>query len=275
MRKFRLSTSFKSIFVYVLFLTIFLSSCNTVNKVAYFKDLSTRTSVDVTSVNEIKLKTDDKISIVVNSKDPMLTDLFNLPYITSQLGNSSYNGGYKTSHGISSYTIDSNGDIDFPVLGKLHIAGLKREDVSQLIKSTLIEKNLVKDPVVTVEFINLTFSVLGEVNNPGRFAFDRDKLSILEALSMAGDLTIFGERDKVFVQREVDNKRVFYQLDLNSGSDLFSSPAYYLQQNDVVYVEPNKYRTKDSTVNNKALRWSSILIAFASLLTTITIAITK
>ena len=267
MRKFK--------FFQLIVAILILASCASPNKVAYFQDISTETEKEIMYVNDIRLKPNDKISIIVNSKDPILSDLFNLPVVTKQLGNGGYSGSFRTPQGISVYTIDSKGEIDFPVLGKLRVEGLNREDVVTLVKDKLVSQNLVKDPVVTVEFVNLTFSVLGEVNHPGRFNIDKDKVNIIEALSMAGDLTIFGERDKIFVQREVGNKRMMYQLDLNSGSGLYSSPAYYLQQNDVVYVEPNKYRTKDSTVNNKALRWSSILIAFASLLTTITIAITK
>ena len=144
-----------------------------------------------------------------------------------------------SSQGVSAYTVDTNGEIDFPVLGKLYVAGMKREEIAEFIKDELIKDNLVKDPIVTVEFVNLCVSVLGEVNSPGRFSIDRDRLTVLDALSMAGDLTIYGNRTKVMVLRQEGGVQRVYGIDLTSGADVYDSPAYYLQQNDVVYVEPN------------------------------------
>ena len=158
---------------------------------------------------------------------------FNLPIISRQIGTRS---GTSNNQGISGYTINKDGDIDFPVLGHIHVAGMTREEIASYIKKELISKNLVKDPVVTVEFMNLTVSVLGEVANPGRFNIDKDKLTLLDALSMAGDLTVYGKRENVLVQREENGKKTLYQVNLNSGYDLYASPVYYLQQNDIVYV---------------------------------------
>ena len=145
-------------------------------------------------VQAITVRPEDKISIIVNSRDPQLTDLFNLPILSRQLGQSLRGSGTSSgsSQGVSAYTVDAAGEIDFPVLGKIYVAGMKREEIAKYIKDALIRENLVKDPVVTVEFANLCISVLGEVNNPGRFSIDRDRLTILDALSMAGDLTIYG-----------------------------------------------------------------------------------
>lgn len=143
------------------------------------------------------------------------------------------------------------------------------------IKEELISKNLVKDPVVTVEFMNLTVSVLGEVANPGRFNIDKDRLTLLDALSMAGDLTVYGKRENVLVQREENGKKTLYRVNLNSGYDLYASPVYYLQQNDIVYVEPNSVRARQSTVNGNNVRSTSFWLSLASLLTTITVLIVK
>ena len=131
---------------------------------------------------------EDKISILVNSKDPLLMDLFNLPIISRQIG---IRSEASNNQGMSGYTINKDGNIDFPVLGHIHVAGMTREEIALCIKEELISKNLVKDPVVTVEFMNLTVSVLGEVANPGRFNIDKDRLTLLDALSMAGDLTVY------------------------------------------------------------------------------------
>ena len=132
-------------------------------------------------------------------------------------------------------------------MGKINVAGLTRWQVSDKVRNELITRNLLKDPVVTVEFLNFKVSVIGEVTKPGTYSITGDKITLLEALSLAGDLTIYGRRDKVSVVRELNGKRNIYFVDIRSV-DLFNSPAYYLQQNDVVMVEPNKVRAGQSTV---------------------------
>ena len=251
-----------------------LSSCGSSKQVVYFQDLKPgETEIKLPEVKAITIRPEDKISIIVNSRDPQLTDLFNLPYVTRQLGQSSNTYSTGTSQGVSVYTVDANGEIDFPVLGKVYVAGMKREEIAEYIKSELIKENLVKDPVVTVEFANLCISVLGEVNNPGRFNIDRERLTVLDALSMAGDLTIYGNRYKVMVLRQEGDVQRVYGLDLTSGEHVYSSPAYYLQQNDVVYVEPNAVKARQSTVNGNNVRSTSFWISLASLLTSVAILI--
>ena len=247
-----------------------LYSCGTPKEVVYFQDLQAGGgSVAAVQAREIRVRPDDKISIIVNSRDPQLTDLFNLPYTTKQIGQQANSN----NQGVSGYTVNAEGDIDFPVIGKIHVAGMKREEIAKFIKDKLIADNLVKDPVVTVEFMNLCVSVLGEVNNPGRFNIDRDRLTELDALSMAGDLTIYGNRYKVLVLRQEGDTQRVYGINLTSGEHLYSSPAYYLQQNDVVYVEPNEVRSRQSTVNGNNVRSTSFWISLASLLTSIGILI--
>lgn len=253
-----------------------LSSCSSSKQVVYFQDLKPgETEIKLPEVKAITVRPEDKISIIVNSRDPQLTDLFNLPFVSRQLGQTLRSGStYAGSNqGVSVYTVDSDGKIDFPVLGKIHVAGMKREEIAEHIKGELIKENLVKDPVVTVEFANLCISVLGEVNNPGRFSIDRDRLTILDALSMAGDLTIYGNRYKVIVLRQEGDTQRVYGIDLTSGNHIYSSPAYYLQQNDVVYVEPNAVKARQSTVNGNNVRSTSFWISLASLLTSVAILI--
>lgn len=269
-----------SLFVCILFFPIIgtglFSSCGTSKDVIYFQDLKPgETEITLPEVESITVQPEDKISIIVNSRDPQLTDLFNLPVVSRQLGQSLRTNGASTGNnqGISGYTVNANGEIDFPVIGKIHVAGMKRDEIAQFIKNKLISGNLVKDPVVTVEFMNLCVSVLGEVNNPGRFSIDRDRLTILDALSMAGDLTIYGNRYKVLVLRQEGNTQRTYSIDLTSGEHVYSSPAYYLQQNDVVYVEPNSVKARQATVNGNNVRSTSFWISLASLLTSIGILI--
>ena len=245
----------------LLLLTVasLLGSC-AAPKVAYFTDLKPGMAEQVLNPLEIRVRPEDKISILVNSKDPLLMDLFNLPIISRQIG---IRSEASNNQGMSGYTINKDGNIDFPVL------------IALCIKEELISKNLVKDPVVTVEFMNLTVSVLGEVANPGRFNIDKDRLTLLDALSMAGDLTVYGKRENVLVQREENGKKTLYRVNLNSGYDLYASPVYYLQQNDIVYVEPNSVRARQSTVNGNNVRSTSFWLSLASLLTTITVLIVK
>ena len=253
-----------------------LSSCGSSKQVVYFQDLKPgETEIKLPEVKAITVRPEDKISIIVNSRDPQLTDLFNLPFVSRQLGQTLRSGStYAGSNqGVSVYTVDIEGEIDFPVLGKLRVSGMKREEIAEYIKNELIKENLVKDPVVTVEFANLCISVLGEVNSPGRFSIDRDRLTILDALSMAGDLTIYGNRSKVMVLRQEGDVQRVYGLNLTSGEHIYSSPAYYLQQNDVVYVEPNEVKARQSTVNGNNVRSTSFWISLASLLTSVAILI--
>ncbi len=256
--------------------TALLSSCGTSKEVVYFQDMKPgETEIKLPEVQPITVQPEDKISIIVNSRDPQLSNLFNLPYVTRQLGQSVQSNSISanTGQGISGYTIDTEGNIDFPVIGKIHVAGMEREEIAEMIKNKLITENLVKDPIVTVEFMNLCVSVLGEVNNPGRFSIDRDHLTLLDALSLAGDLTIQGNRTKVLVLRQEGDKQRVYGVNLTSGEHIYTSPVYYLRQNDVVYVEPNAMKARQATVNGNNVRSTSFWISLASLLTSIGILI--
>lgn len=256
-----------------------LVACSTPARITYFQDLRPGESEQqVVAATEIKVRPGDKLSIIVNSRDPQLTQLFNLPYVTQQIGRgstSTSSSSSAASQGISGYTVDEEGRIDFPVLGKIEIAGKNREEIAAFIKEELLAKNLVKDPVVTVEYMNLCISVLGEVASPGRYSIDRDKVTLLDAISMAGDLTIYGKREKVLVLREENGVQRVYGVNLCSAEHLYTSPVYYLRQNDVVYVEPNNVRARQATVNGNNVRSTSFWISLASLLTTIAVLVFK
>lgn len=256
-----------------------LVACSTPARITYFQDLRPGESEQqVVAATEIKVRPGDKLSIIVNSRDPQLTQLFNLPYVTQQIGRgstSTSSSSNATSQGVSGYTVDEEGMIDFPVLGKIEIAGKNREEIAAFIKEELLAKNLVKDPVVTVEYMNLCISVLGEVASPGRYSIDRDKVTLLDAISMAGDLTIYGKREKVLVLREENGVQRVYGVNLCSAEHLYTSPVYYLRQNDVVYVEPNNVRARQATVNGNNVRSTSFWISLASLLTTIAVLVFK
>lgn len=168
-----------------------------------------------------------------------------------------------------------DGCIDFPYLGKLHIQGMTRSQVAEFVKASLIKNDMLKDPTVTVDFRDMYFSVTGEVKNPGRFVIDHDKVTILDALSQAGDLTIYGRRDNVLVMRQEGKTQNVYRIDLANADQLYSSPVFYLQQNDVIYVEPNTRRAKEATELGISFSNPSLWLSAASLLTTISVLIFK
>lgn len=267
----------KRIRLIILSLAALLATACSAPKIAYLEDINSGQTVQIANVKNIRILPDDKISVLVNSRDPLLSNLFNLPYVTRQLGAIDNRSSY--SQGLSGYTVDTEGNIDFPVLGKVHVAGLTRSEIAAKIKGELEGQNLVKDPVVTVEFLNLTVSVLGEVQRPGRFSIDKDRVTILDAISMAGDLTIQGKRENVLVQRDTDGKTTLYRVDLTKGSELYASPVFYLQQNDVVYVEPNAMKARQATVNGNNVRstafWFSLVSVLTSIATTVTVIVTK
>ena len=267
----------KRIRLIILSLAALLATACSAPKIAYLEDINSGQTVQIANVKNIRILPDDKISILVNSRDPLLSNLFNLPYVTRQLGAIDNRSSY--SQGLSGNTVDTEGNIDFPVLGKVHVAGLTRSEIAAKIKGELEGQNLVKDPVVTVEFLNLTVSVLGEVQRPGRFSIDKDRVTILDAISMAGDLTIQGKRENVLVQRDTDGKTTLYRVDLTKGSELYASPVFYLQQNDVVYVEPNAMKARQATVNGNNVRstafWFSLVSVLTSIATTVTVIVTK
>ena len=248
---------------------VLCTSCASSKKVVYLQDVVPLKQQVIEQKYEVYIHNDDLLAIMVNSKNPELALPFNMPMVTYQLGSAS--GGQQRVLG---YLVDTNGDIDFPILGKLHVAGLTRLQLTDLIKQRLIEEDLIKDPIVTVQFLNYKVAVMGEVNRPGSFNISGDRITLLEALSMAGDLTIYGRRDRVAVIREKDGKRTILFHDLRSA-DIFNSPCYYLQQNDIVYVEPNKAKAGQSEINqNKSvgvwLSAASILVSIASLIVTLT-----
>ena len=253
-------------------MTIIVSSCEA-PKLGYFQDVQSGQVQQLSAPKLVTVEPGDKLSILVGSKDPGLAYLFNLQIV----------GRYKTSQSdanlsttqVASYTVDETGCIDFPVLGKLNISGKTRSEVASYIKHELISRQMLKDPIVTVDFLDLFFSVMGEVNAPGRFLMDHDKTTLIDALSRAGDLTINGKRDNVLVMREEDGKQMAYRVDLTNIQSLFNSPVYYLKQGDMIYVEPNEKKAREATAAGNAFLQPTLWISLASLLTSVSVLIFK
>lgn len=218
--------------LYVLLAAV-LCSCGTSRGSSYLADMRGDSTFIAAETSEIRLQPFDKISIVVSCRDAKLSALFNLPAVSQGVAGADTIG----VQGFSQYTIDRNGNIDFPVLGTLNVAGLTRADLCRDIKRRLAEGRLLDDCVVTAEFCNLALSVLGEVRSPGRYAITRDCVTIFDAIGLAGDLTRNADRRHVTVVRREGGRQVAYEIDLTSAAGVYASPAYYLRQNDVVYVK--------------------------------------
>lgn len=263
----------KTRFFVIVTLALALCACSAPKHISYVQDASNGYSgASNAEAMVLKLMPGDQISVIVTCKDPALTSLFNLPYVAQRIGSVNELSN-SIGQGISGYLVAADGCIDFPVAGKIKVAGHSREEVADIIKTELQNRNLVKDPVVTVEYMNLGVAVMGEVNKPGRYTLAKDGLTVFDALSMAGDLTIYGRRENVKVVREVNGDRKVYELDLCSMDSLLQSPAFYVQQNDIVYVEPNDVRARQSTVNGNNVLSTSFWISIASLASTITMLI--
>ncbi len=255
-----------------LSLMLLASSCSSPKNIAYLQNASYGQEEVIVNLNKIKIQPQDKLSIVVSCKEPELARLFNLVQANNSVGQDS--GSQQSSGSVSVYTVDSNGDIEFPMLGKVHIAGLTREEISEKIAGDLIRGKWVSDPIVSVEFANLHFTVVGEVRSPGTYAISNDRVTLLEAISKAGDLTPYGERE-IMVIREQGGKRTNYRVDLRDSENLFASPAYQLQQNDVIYVLPNKSVARQASDNPNNLKSIGLWTSIASLLVTVSVLIFK
>lgn len=241
-------------------------SCSTVKDIAYFQNKVVNEPEAIDKHAGIVIQPKDMLSIVVSSRNPELVAMFNLPVISYQAGSEVVAGAGQQR--LLGYVVDNDGYIDFPVLGPIKVAGLTRWELSELIKNKLLNDGLLTDAVVTVEFMNFKVSVIGEVNAPGTYSLQNDKVTILQAISLARDLTIFGQRENVCVIREREGERVIYEINLCDVS-MFNSPAYYLQQNDVVYVQPSEVKARQSTTDDKALRMTSIFVSGGSLLVSV------
>lgn len=255
---------------------LLMTGCGTPKKVAYFQDL-TEATIQLPANREIKIQPNDKLNIIVKTMDPALSALFNMPAISDRLGegsvlphgSSSLNNSTTNANGLVKYTVSPTGMIDFPVLGEIKVAGMTRSELSGFIKGELMGRNLAKDPVVTVEFVNMGISMLGEVKNPGLYDINQDQINILEAISMAGDLTLQGQRENVAVLREIDGELKTYRVDITNFKELAQSPVYFLKQGDIIYVEPNDMQKRATTTNGNNVYSTGFWISVASLLTSV------
>lgn len=253
-------------------LGLFLTGCSVPN-LGYYNGVESGTSFNLPTPENIKVQPGDRVSILVSSRDPNLAYVFNLP-VVSHYEPSTTTMSLSTSR-VTNYRLDEDGCIDFPVLGKLNINGMTRSEIAAYVKGQLIAKQLLLDPVVTVDLLNIFYSVMGEVKNPGRYAIDQESVSILDAIARAGDLTIYGQRENVLILRNQGEKQISYRVDLTKPDQIYNCPAFYLREGDMIYVTPNKRRGMESTEMGTALVQPSLWLSVASFITTICVLIFK
>lgn len=249
---------------------LLLTSCTSYQKIPYLQDFETvNATEEVTAMYDAHIRPKDLLTITVNTTDPEAAAPFNLT--VQSAANSNLTQWVTQQAALQQYLVDNQGNIDFPVLGELHLGGLSMNEAESMIREKL-QPFLKETPIVTVRMVNYKISVLGEVAKPGTFIINNEKVNVLEALAMAGDMTIWGLRDNVkLVREEEDGKRNIVVLDLNRA-DIVKSPYYHLQQNDILYVSPNKTKAKNSDTGQSTSLWvsaTSILVSIASLLVTI------
>lgn len=258
-------------FLSILLMTavLWLTSCSAPKNIAYIKNSDEVDFSHSAYLYDARIMPKDVLTITVNTVNPEASAPFNL-IVSTSLNTSNVNQTFGTNRALQSYLVSNDGTIEFPVLGTLQVGGLTKIECEKMIHDKIKPYlNAKETPVVTVRMANYKISVLGEVNRPGMFTVDNEKINIFEALAKAGDLTIYGVRDNVKLIRENEKGTKEIHTIVLNDANIINSPYYYLQQNDILYVEPNKVKAQNSTVGQTTSLWisaTSILISFASLL---------
>lgn len=255
-----------------------MTSCKSYMTVPYFQDVTSSTPAPVLKVQQCELTVApaDRLNIVVSSGlTPELAVSYNLPLQSSRIGTV---GAYNNSQSTMPYIVDDNGDIDFPTLGKIRVAGMTRGQIATTIKDILVSKKLLNDAIVTVEVLSQYVNVLGDVRTPGRLQIEKDNLTILEAIARSGDLNITGERTDIMVFRQVNGQQKVYHIDMTKAADVYASEAYYLQPDDVVYVNPNVTKQRTSMAVGNSWQTPAVYFSLTSIalsVTTLIVSLTK
>lgn len=242
----------------LLLASLFIFSCASKDKIIYYENAQTDISNSVQKVNT-RIQPDDLLMIIVSALDPNLAMPFNLTSTTAVMRGNEAGVGQQSQQ---LYLVDGNGNIEFPVIGQINVLNKTKEDIIDELQLKI--SSYINNPIVNVRIMNFKVTVQGEVNKPGVHTITSERLTVAEALSLSGDLTIYGNRNNILIIREENGKRISKRIDLTK-TDFINSPFYYLKQNDIVYVEPNKTKVNASAVGPN----SSIFISIASLMITI------
>ena len=242
---------------------LFMGSCASSKKVAYFQNIDTLNLASSRGLYDARIMPKDMLTITVSTTDPQAAVPFNLV-----VGNAVSTSGAMSSGGgnLQGYLVENDGTIQFPVIGKVKVAGLTKSECQETLKQKIMPYMAqTENPVVTVRMSSYRITVLGEVGSPGVYPVTTEKMSVLEALAQAGDLTIYGKRDNVLLIREgADGHKSQHRINLNDAN-IINSPYYYLQQNDLLYVEPNSVKSKNSAIGSSTTLWMSFVGVATSL----------
>ncbi len=256
--------------VLLFFILLTCASCVSQKKMIYLQgaDYLQDNPQQIKENFELKIQSDDQLAISISSKDRELIEPFNNNTLIGS--GSGMNSQYNSQAGVSYFQVDKDGNIEFPIFGTLKASGLTRTELAKVLENRLISQNYIKDPLVSIKIMSFKVTVLGEVKAPGVQNVTGERLTLLEALGMAGDLLPSARRENIMVIREEDGKRKSYMVDLTSSYDVLNSPCYYLQQNDVVYVEPNSaIRVKGSGTMSTVTSTVGMISMLASLVSII------
>lgn len=256
-----------SFFALIVTTAFLLGSCGSTKNVAYFQNSDTVDLSQSQFLYDAKIMPKDQLTITVSTTNDEAAVPFNLTVPTPQSVNS--RSSYSQAM-LQTYLVDNSGNINYPIIGEIHVGGLTKSEAENMIREKIkVYMAEAENPIVTVRMTGYQISVIGEVARPGTFTVSREKITVLEALAQAGDLTIYGMRNNVqLIREDADGKKAIYFLNLNDAN-LINSPYYYLQQNDVIYVTPNKVKAQNSSVGSMTSLWfsaTSILISLTSLL---------
>ncbi len=263
----------KTVNILTIIILLISTACTSQKKLTYFQNITSETAHDINAqfltAHEPNIVVGDMLVITVSGMDPEAVAPFNMPVVsyaspgTDQI--------YQTPS-LQSYLVDTQGEVNFPILGKIKLAGLTKSEAITTISQQLTP--FLKDAIVSIRFLNYKVTVMGEVARPGQYTINNERVTILDALGMAGDLTPYGKRDNILVTREINGKLEFARINLNSD-EIFTSPYYYLQQNDIIYIEPNSVRAVASQNINLYLSMITTLGSLGSLITVIVTNIKK
>ncbi len=240
-----------------LAMVMFMDSCQTSKQIPYFQNIDSISLAQSKGLYDARIMPKDLLTITVHTSDPMASSPFNLSVANTVGATGQLSSGQGSLQG---YLVDNNGDINFPIVGKMHVAGLTKNECEAMVESKIapyLAKN--EKPVVTVRMASYRVTVIGEVGGPKVIPVNTEKMSIIEALASAGDLTIYGKRQNVLLIREsATGEKSAHRLDL-TDANVINSPYFYLQQNDVIYVEPNSVKAKNSGIGSSTTIWFSFI----------------
>lgn len=252
--------------VILLLSAVFVCSCGDANKIVLVEDIQPNISVRIQEPRPIRLQVGDRLNVYVHSRDRELVEMFNVNATSgSGSGNSNSNG---------MYTVDANGNIEMPIIGSLSVKGLTRTELQDMVKYKLLASKLVRDPIVSVDFVDLRYYTLGEAGYSSR-EITRDQITLIEALAEMGGISVEGKHTNVLVLRTIDGKQTPYEVDITNTSALYSSPVYYLQQNDVIYARPTQTKINNTSLYGNQMRTPTFWFSLFNSILTLTVLFSK